>query len=183
MIDVSSLGDRARFGLINFPANHEQRCCGPLELAVVAGHHIDPGELPDYSSCFGDYPLAVTAFQIRGRVIDDVVYNQIREGGHNAILRRASCHLLRGKTGLFEEFVRNLLRSATPTPTDGGAVVIGWLAGWGVVGSREGGGYSESRAVATFHGRVFNVKWQIALSRRTGVVFASGIVKRLGSLL
>lgn len=132
MIDVSSLGDRARFGLINFPANHEQRCCGPLELAVVAGHHINPGELPDYSSCFGDYPLAVTAFQIRGRVIDDVVYNLIGEGGHSAILRRASCHLLRGKTGIFEEFVRNLLRSATPTQpmvessSSGGSQVGGW---------------------------------------------------------
>lgn len=113
MIDVSSLGGHARFGPISFRANHEQCCSGPLDLAVVAGHHINAGEAPDYSSCFGDYTLAVTAFQVRGRVFDDVVCNEIVEGGHSAILRRASCHLLRDKTAISEEFVRNLLSAAT----------------------------------------------------------------------
>jgi hypothetical protein len=83
----------------------EQFCTNLLELAVVAGHHINPGEPPDFSSCFGDHSLAVTAFQIRGRVFDD----EIRGGRHKTTLRRASYHLLRGKPAISEEFVRNLL--------------------------------------------------------------------------
>jgi hypothetical protein len=89
--------------------HHEHFCTDPLELAVVAGHHINPGEPPDFSSCFGDHSLALTAFQIRGRVFEDVGSNEMGRGGHRAILRRASCHLLRGKTAISEEFVRNLL--------------------------------------------------------------------------
>lgn len=113
MIDTSSLGDRARFAFSNFRANHE-RCCGePLELAVVAGHHINPGEPPDLSICFGDHSLAETAFQIRGRLFDDVGCDETGGGGHRAILRRASCHLLRSKTAISEESVRNLVRAAT----------------------------------------------------------------------
>jgi hypothetical protein len=94
---------------------HESRSDFPnlLELAVVAGHHINPGEPPDFSSCFGDHSLAVTAFQIRGRVSDDVGFNEMGGGRHRAILRRASCRLLRGKTAISEEFARNLL-SAGP---------------------------------------------------------------------
>jgi hypothetical protein len=105
---ILSRGSHDRSATTGAERHHEQFCTKVLELAVVAGHHINPGEPPDFSSCFGDHSLAVTAFQIRGRVFDDEGSNEIGRGGHNAILRRTSCHLLRGKTAISEEFVRNL---------------------------------------------------------------------------
>ena len=107
-----ALGDRGCVVLINFRASHEQ-CCYPLELAVVAGHHINSGEPPDYSSCFGDHSLAKTAFQIRGRVFDGMGCDEIGEIEHGAIIRHASCHLLRGKLAISQGSVRNLLSAAT----------------------------------------------------------------------
>ena len=107
-----ALGDRGCVVLINFRASHEQRC-HPLELAVVAGHHINSGEPPDHSSCFGDHSLAKTAFQIRGRVFDGMGCDQIGEIEHGPIIRHASCHLLRGKLAISQGSVRNLLSATT----------------------------------------------------------------------
>lgn len=107
-----ALGDRGCVVLINFRARHEQ-CCHLFELAVVAGHHINSAEAPDYSSCFGDHSLAKTAFQIRGRVFDDTGCDQIGEIKHGPIIRRPSCHLLRGKLTISQGSVRNLLSAAT----------------------------------------------------------------------
>lgn len=107
-----ALGDRGCVVLINFRASHEQ-CCHPLELAVVAGHHINSGEPPDYSSCVGDHSLAKTAFQIRGRGFDGMGCDQIGEIEHGPIIRHASCHLLRGKLAISQGSVRNLLSAAT----------------------------------------------------------------------
>ena len=72
-----------------------------------------PGNRRISAVASGDHSLAVTAFQRRGRVSDDLGSNEMERGGHRAILRRASCHLLRGKTAISEECVRNLL-SAGP---------------------------------------------------------------------
>ena len=98
--------------------HHEQFCTNLLELAVVAGHHINPGEPPDFSSRFGDHSLAVTAFQIRRRIFDD----EMTRGGHKTTLRRASYHLLRGKPAISEEFVRNLLSAGLGAWGDAGDV-------------------------------------------------------------
>jgi hypothetical protein len=57
--------------------------------------------------------LAKTAFQIRGRVFDDMGCDQIGEIEHGPIIRRPSCHLLRGKLAISQGSVRNLLSAAT----------------------------------------------------------------------
>ncbi len=87
----------------------DQLCCEPLELAVAAAHHINPGKPPNFSSCVGDHALAVTAFQIRGSGLADGVSNEMERGGHDSIIRCAPCRLLRGKVAIYEELVRNLL--------------------------------------------------------------------------
>ena len=111
---VSGRGGHDGFATTGAGCHHKQFGTNLLdEVAVLAGHHINPGEPPDFSSCFGDRSLAVTAFQIRGRVFDDVGCNEMGRCGHRAILRRASCHPLRGKRAISEEFVENLL-SGTP---------------------------------------------------------------------
>lgn len=110
---VSGRGGHDGFATTGAGCHHKQFGTNLLdEVAVLAGHHINPGEPPDFSSCFGDRSLAVTAFQIRGRVFDDVGCNEMGRCGHRAILRRASCHPLRGKRAISEEFVENLLSGA-----------------------------------------------------------------------